>query len=86
MGDTKEASTNVSTDILLIVYAGEPDAEWEKRLQLKCPVPGQLKVRWADPRRPDGTWKLPSQFHSTVFEDVTVVFTYQPVPDRKCRC
>ncbi|KUI71836.1 D-2-hydroxyacid dehydrogenase [Cytospora mali] len=65
-------------DVLLMLYAVEPDQKWENNLLQK--FPGKLQVRWVNTRKPDGSLMSADEHDPKVFEGVTMLFTYAPVP------
>lgn len=65
-------------DVLLMLYAVERDEQWEAELLQK--IPGKLRVRWEDTRKPDGSIKAAEELDPKIFEGVTMLFTYAPVP------
>lgn len=67
-----------------MLVAADRDAEWEERLLRNCPVPGQLEIRWINPNGPDGVYRKPCELDSSIFKDVTMLYTYFPAPDGKC--
>jgi hypothetical protein len=69
-----------SHDVLLVVSAGGRDEQWERDLFQRLPSSGHLQVRWANTRNPDGSLRKPEDLGRAVFEDVTILFTYEPVP------
>lgn len=77
---TNETDTNNmdTEDVLLMFYAVERDEQWEKNLLQK--FPGKLRVRWEDTRKPDGSIKAAEEHDPKIFEGVTMLFTYAPVP------
>lgn len=67
-----------------MLVASARDTAWEERLLSRCPVPGQLEIRWINPTGPDGVYRKPSELDSSIFEDVTMLYTYFPAPDGEC--
>ncbi|ROV88732.1 hypothetical protein VMCG_10078 [Cytospora schulzeri] len=65
-------------DILLMLYAVDRDEQWENDLLEK--LPGKLQVRWENTRKPDGSIKAADEYDPKIFEGVTMLFTYSPVP------
>lgn len=70
-------------DVLLMLVAADRDTAWEDGLLSKCPVPGQLEIRWINPSGPDGVYRKPFELDSSIFNDVTMLYTYFPAPDGK---
>lgn len=67
-----------SSDVLLFLTAAERDEQWEQDLFQK--IPGKLQVRWENLRQPDGSMRNVEELDRRIFEDVTILFTYAPVP------
>lgn len=67
-----------ANDVLLILYTVGRDGQWEQDLLQN--LPRTLQVRWVDNRRPDGSFKTMDEHDPKVFEGVTMLFTYWPVP------
>lgn len=65
-------------DLLLLLYTADRDERWETDLLQR--VPGKLRVRWVNIRKPDGTFKAADEHDPKVFEGVTMLFTFWPVP------
>lgn len=84
MADSNGLVETVPADVLLMFCPSEPDTEWEKRLQQKCPVPGQLEIRWVNTKQPDGSFKKPCDFDASTFKDVTMLYSYFPTPNGTC--
>lgn len=67
-----------SNDVLLFLTAADRDEQWEHDLFQR--IPGKLQVRWENLRQPDGSIKNVVDLDPKIFEDVTILFTYTPVP------
>lgn len=65
-------------DVLLILTFTERDEQWEQSLFQR--IPGKLHVRWENVRNPDGSLKKLEDLDRGIFKDVTILFTYEPVP------
>lgn len=74
----EKTSTMDVQDVLLMLYAVDRDEKWEHELLQR--VPGKLRVRWENIRKPDGSIKAAHEHDPKLFEDVTMLFTYSPVP------
>lgn len=83
MADSNGLIETAPTDVLLMFCPSEPDKEWEKCLQQRCPVQGQLEIRWVNTRQADGSFKSPCDFDASVFKDATMLYTYLPAPNGK---
>lgn len=66
-------------DVLLLLYTVERDEQWERDLLKRLPG-RQLQVRWQDVCNPDGSIKAGHEHDPKIFEGVTILFTYAPVP------
>lgn len=71
-------STMASDDVLLMLTGAERDEQWEQSLFPR--IPGKLQVRWENLRKPDGSLRSVEEVDRGIFEDVTILFTYAPVP------
>lgn len=67
-----------SNDVLLVLSAAGRDEQWERDLFQR--LPGQLQVRWENIRNPDGSIRKLEDADRSLFEDVTILFTYEPIP------
>lgn len=64
-------------DILVTLYPGERDTEWEKDLIAKCD--GKLEIRWQRMHMPD----QPQIYDNEALKEATMLYTYMPLPDGK---
>lgn len=67
-----------SDDVLLILTGADRDEQWEQDLFQR--IPGRLQVRWENLRNPDGSMRDVADVDRKVFDNVTILFTYAPVP------
>lgn len=68
-----------SNDVLLILTIADRDEQWEQNLSQR--IPGKLQMRWHNVcSEPDGVLRKPEDLDRRIFEDVTILFTYEPVP------
>lgn len=67
-----------SNDVLLIFTSTDRDEQWETDLFQR--LPGTLQVRWENARSPDGSLRKLEDLERKIFEDVTILFTYEPIP------
>ncbi|POS78797.1 D-isomer specific 2-hydroxyacid dehydrogenase [Diaporthe helianthi] len=67
-----------SNDVLLVLSGAGRDEQWE--IDLFQRIPGRLQVRWENIRNPDGSLRKLEEVDRSIFEDVTILFTYEPVP------
>ncbi|CAN8105441.1 unnamed protein product [Discula destructiva] len=68
-----------SKDILVTMYSGAPDKDWEKDLIQRCD--GKLEIRWHDNLMPDGSLRGPSDYDSAILDGATMLYTYAPVAE-----
>lgn len=73
-----------SNDVLLVLSGAGRDEQWERDLFQRLPghlqVAGQLQVRWENIRNSDGSIRKLEDADRSIFEDVTILFTYEPIP------
>lgn len=67
-----------ANDVLLILTATDRDEQWEESLFQR--IPGKLQVRWENARNPDGSLRKLEDLDRGIFEGVTILLTYEPVP------
>lgn len=71
-------ATETRKDVLLIISAAGRDEEWEKRILNK--IGGQVDIRWQALSKPDGSFKRIDEFEEGLFDGVTMLYTYSPIP------
>lgn len=71
-------SNMASGDVLLVLTGADRDAQWEQSLTQR--LPRELQVRWENLRKPDGSLRNLEDLDRGIFEGVTILFTYAPVP------
>lgn len=66
------------TDILLILAGSGRDAEWETQFLEK--TSGKVEVRWECIWKSEGVVKKTEDFDPKIFDGVTMLYTYSPIP------
>lgn len=64
-------------DVLVTLYAGQRDTEWEKDLIARCD--GKLEIRWQHAHMPGEA----KNYDNELLKDATMLYTYEPLPDGK---
>lgn len=76
--NTSPRSIMASNDVLLILSGTDRDEQWEHDLFER--LPGKLQVRWENIHKSDGSLRDVESLDRRIFKDVTILFTYAPVP------
>lgn len=80
MATPNKVAADGPADVLVTLYPAPRRMEWEERLRHRCPRAGKLEVRFATTNKPDGTPVKPSEQDPSLFDNVTMLFSYLPAP------